>query len=950
MTECDPKPKVLLPAPLSYLGRRLLRKLLDRGDVRLRVLVADRRNLGDAAEEIPEIVVGDPLDPEVLRRAAEGIDVAFYPVRFIDADPVFRQRRKVFPALFRDACIRAGVGRIVFLSAYGRDPGKNEYLAEHVEIGETLGAFPDRIRVVWFRAGFILGSGSLLFEALRNLAQKLPLLPAPRWMETKVTVIGVRDVLEYLIRAIRVPLERSVEVEIGLPSESVRDMVAATARVMGLKRAFLPLPFDAPRLSPYLLMVLTPYSARMASTFLRILEAMGTPAGGMSLAAAQELFPDIEPAPFEVAVARAIDAIEHEQVLSRFTDSLGRIPRTDAEEEMTRAVFRDVRKESFEGTAPEEIFRAVKSIGGKRGWFTFDLLWRIRGAADKLAGGYGASIGRRAESDLRVGDILDVWKVIDLRENRRLLLEAQMRVAGKAWLEFRIEGNTLVQTAYHYPKGLLGRLYWYSMLPFHAFVFRDMARGIVRRAQAGDGRAPVPGPRPGEAGSAPPAMRLGSGSRVAVLGGGPAGSFFTYLLLSMAQRERIDLHVDIFESKDFDTLGPPGCNMCGGIVSESMVQLLATEGIELPSTLVQRGIDSYVLHMDVGSVRIDTPRREKRIAAVHRGCGPLGAAGKTWENFDRYLLGLAEGRGAAVIRDRVTHVHRENGRPVVGTQGGRTGAYDLLAVAMGVNTAGLKLFENLDLGYRVPGTARAYICEFPLGREALRTHFGNSMHVFLLNLPRLEFAALIPKGEYVTVCLLGEGIDNELVDSFLDAAEVRRCFPPGWTVPKDFCRCFPSINVRGAGQPFADRIVFLGDSGVTRLYKDGIGGAYRTAKAAARTAVYCGLSARDFRRHFLPVCRALTWDNGIGKAIFQITRLIQKARPVRTAILRTTTAEQQRGAGLPRRMSGVLWDTFTGSAPYRDVFARMFHPRLLGRLAVETVSGLVRRGKHTTSP
>jgi hypothetical protein len=217
------------------------------------------------------------------------------------------------------------------------------------------------------------------------------------------------------------------------------------------------------------------------------------------------------------------------------------------------------------------------------------------------------------------------------------------------------------------------------------------------------------------------------------------------------------------------------------------------------------------------------------------------------------------------------------------------------------------------------------------------------MHVFLLNLPRLEFAAIIPKGDYATVCLLGKEIDKELVDSFLNSPEVRRCFPPGWTVPEDFCRCFPAINVEGAGQPFADRMVFIGDSWVSRLYKDGIGGSYRTAKAAAKTAIFYGVSADDFRRHFLPVCRALSLDNNIGKVIFTVTRLIQKARFARNGVLRMTTAEQKGGGGGQTRMSGVLWDTFTGSAPYRDVFLRTLHPSFLGRLIYETGAGLLPR-------
>jgi hypothetical protein len=188
------------------------------------------------------------------------------------------------------------------------------------------------------------------------------------------------------------------------------------------------------------------------------------------------------------------------------------------------------------------------------------------------------------------------------------------------------------------------------------------------------------------------------------------------------------------------------------------------------------------------------------------------------------------------------------------------------------------------------------------------------------------------------VCLLGQGIDAALVDSFLNAPEVRKIFPPGWSPPKDFCRCSPAINIEGAGQPFADRIVFIGDSGVSRLYKDGIGGAYRTAKTAVKTAVFHGVSAEDFRRHYLPTCNALSRDNAIGKIIFTVTTLIQNVRTSRKGVLRMT-AEEQEGRATQRRMSSVLWDTFTGSAPYRDVFRRSLHPLFLGRLAYETVAG-----------
>jgi flavin-dependent dehydrogenase len=430
---------------------------------------------------------------------------------------------------------------------------------------------------------------------------------------------------------------------------------------------------------------------------------------------------------------------------------------------------------------------------------------------------------------------------------------------------------------------------------------------------------------------------LDSGSRVAVIGGGPAGSFFSYFLLAMAERISMDLSVDVYEPRNFSQPGPAGCNMCGGIISESLVQLLATEGIILPPTVVQRGIDSYVLHMDVGTVRIEPPGHEKRIAAVHRGAGPRGILEKRWHSFDGYLLDLAARKGANVIRERVEGISRTNGKPQVKTKTGISQEYDLLVGAAGVNSSALKLFEELGIGYKSPKTTKTYICEFLLGQETIELYLGSSMHVFLLNLPRLEFAAIIPKGDYVTVVLLGQGIDADLVNSFLNAPEVRKIFPPGWTPPKDFCRCSPAINIDGAAQPFADRVVFIGDSGVSRLYKDGIGGAYRTAKAAVKTAVFHGVSAEDFRRHYLPTCKALSRDNAIGKLIFTVTTLIQNVRISRKGVLRMTAGEQESGGR--QRMSSVLWDTFTGSAPYRDVFQRTLHPLFLGRLAYETVAG-----------
>jgi flavin-dependent dehydrogenase len=301
-------------------------------------------------------------------------------------------------------------------------------------------------------------------------------------------------------------------------------------------------------------------------------------------------------------------------------------------------------------------------------------------------------------------------------------------------------------------------------------------------------------------------------------------------------------------------------------------------------------------------------------------------------SFDGFLLDLAKESGARVIRARVDGVAIEKGRPKIKARN-EWHDYDLLAVAIGINSTTSKLFEQLGVGYKTPRGTKAYVCEYLLGTEMIDRYLGSSMHVFLLDLPGLDFAAIIPKGEYVTVCVLGHNVNQELVDTFLHAPEVRECLPPQWQPPTDYCRCSPKLNVQHRTGMFADRIVFLGDCGVTRLYKDGIGAAYGTAKAAALTAILDGIAAEDFRRHYWPVCCRLGRDNQIGKLIFAVTRQIAKHRRLRRAVWRMTLREQRQIGPCP--MSQTLWDTFTGSAPYRHVFRRSFDPRFWAPLILE---------------
>lgn len=440
---------------------------------------------------------------------------------------------------------------------------------------------------------------------------------------------------------------------------------------------------------------------------------------------------------------------------------------------------------------------------------------------------------------------------------------------------------------------------------------------------------------------------LQQGSSVGVIGGGPAGSLCAYFLLRAARAEGLDLRVDVYEPRDFSQAGPLGCNMCGGIVSQSVVEALVRDGIDLPLEVVKRRIDSYVLNTHAGDVRIDAPMRDRRIAAIYRGGGPRGDGTVQYRGLDGHLLAQASAVGARVVPRRVIGAAWDGERPQVYTSDSVV-TYDLVMVASGVKPGAWTLLRQFGLPSTPPVTTRAYITELFLGREGVLRALGSSMRIFLLDVPRLEFAAIIPKGEFATVCLLGRDIDRKMIDAFFGCEAVQRCLPRGWAPADGICHCAPRINVGEASRPYADRLVLVGDCGVTRLYKDGIGAAYVTAKAAAETAVRYGISAAEFRRYYWPTYRALARDNRFGRLLFFGARQIQMIRPLLRGLLRMVAWEQ---AGLvPPRMSLVLWDMFTGGAPYREIFVRAVDPRLLGRLLRECMMGAMSTKAETAAP
>jgi len=471
--------RVLITGATGYIGRRLKNRLLHYPDLQIRIFVRNAAKVQEKARPQVEIVEGDTFDKEKLALALKNIDVAFYLIHSMGAEKDFSDLDRRSAENFRDACIAAGVSKIIYLGGLGVKDTASKHLLSRIETGEVLSARQDSIVTIWIRAGIIIGAGSKSFEILRNLVQKLPVMVTPKWVTTRTQPVAVDDVLSYLTAAIRLDTRENIIVDIGSEPMNFKEMMLSAGRVMGLHRFILPLPVLTPKLSSYWLIFFTPVPYKIATALVEGLKSETVQQNDN----AERYFPEIKPLSFEESVRRAIREIEDEQVISRWCDSSG-AETCDIiyQDDPSSAIIRDRRVVEFGNTAPEKVFQAALAIGGKRGWYKYNFLWRLRGAMDKMVGGYGLNRGRRVSRELRVGDALDFWKVADIKPNKRLLLLAQMKVPGKAWLEFTVEDNKLIQTAHFYPRGVLGRLYWFSTLAFHNLVFQDLAEKIVKQA------------------------------------------------------------------------------------------------------------------------------------------------------------------------------------------------------------------------------------------------------------------------------------------------------------------------------------------------------------------------------------------------------------------------------------------------------------------------------------
>jgi uncharacterized protein YbjT (DUF2867 family) len=465
--------RVLVTGATGYIGGRLVPRLLARGhEVRVLARSPDRVS-GRAWADDVEVCAGDLERPDTLGAAFEGMDAAYYLVHQMDAGKGFPERERRAAENFAEAA--QGVSRVIYLGGLQpRGERASSHLSSRATVGEVL---RDRLPTLELRAGPVVGSGSASFEMVRYLTERLPAMVAPRWVLNPVQPVAVRDVLSYL----ELGLERDVTgvVDIGTDPLTFREMMLEFARVRGLKRIIVPVPVLAPKLAALWVGLVTPISNRLA---VPLIEGVIHPVLADTERARRE-FPEVEPLEYAEAVRLALQRIVDRAVSTRWSDTLGSAPSFELTSQ--EGLIREVRS-CRTYVEPERVFDAFSSLGGDRGWLFWDWAWRVRGLMDSVVGGPGLRRGRRHPTEALPGDAIDFWRVEAVEPPRLMRLRAEMKVPGRAWLQWEAvpedDGTTLVQTALFEPYGLSGQLYWNLLYPVHKVMFSGLVRRIANLA------------------------------------------------------------------------------------------------------------------------------------------------------------------------------------------------------------------------------------------------------------------------------------------------------------------------------------------------------------------------------------------------------------------------------------------------------------------------------------
>ncbi len=475
---------ILVSGATGYVGGRLVPRLLAAG-YRVRCLARDPIRLqGRPGLDQVEIAQGDVLQPASLVAAMRGVSVVYYLVHSLGSGGNFSERDLAAARNCAEAAKFAGVERIIYLGGLGDPLGD---LSPHLRSRQETGAALREagVPVTEFRAAVIVGSGSLSFEMIRYLTERLPVMICPKWVFTRIQPIAIRNVLDYLVAALDCAASTGRILEIGGRDVlTYAGMMTGYARARGLTRRLLAVPVLTPRLSSYWVHLVTPIPANIARP---LIKGLGNEVIVRD-AAALKLFPAIQPLDYATAVRLALDKMESRHVETAWSDSL-----TSSQGDKTPVTLISSegmiieRRQRTVAAPPDAVYRSFARLGGSRGWLYMDWAWQLRGMVDRLCGGVGMRRGRRDPIDLRMGDALDFWRVEMIEPGRLIRLRAEMRVPGAAWFEFKALRQTVVptlltQTAFFEPKGLFGLFYWYALYPVHALIFSGLIRQIAEQA------------------------------------------------------------------------------------------------------------------------------------------------------------------------------------------------------------------------------------------------------------------------------------------------------------------------------------------------------------------------------------------------------------------------------------------------------------------------------------
>lgn len=475
--------KVLVTGATGYIGGRLLKEL-ERKKIPLRCMVRNPKYIRAKVAPATEVVEGDVFAPWSLDKALEGIHTVYYNIHSLGGKEDFEEKDKIAAENFISSALKCGVKKIVYLGGLGKGENLSKHLESRQEVGRILGS--SSIPLIEFRASIVIGSGSLSFEMVRSLVEKLPVMTTPKWVRTPAQPISIEDVIDYLVCSLEYEARGHEVFEIGGADRvAYEDIMRIYGEVRGLKRLIIHLPFLTPGLSSHWLNLVTPLYYRIGRWLIDGVKNETLADDKRAL----EIFP-VKPKGIRESIERALVNEDREVAETHWSDARNREHQPDYHSTYhigSRFIYtRSIRVEA----TPEETFLPIQYIGGHKGWYSYQWLWDLRALIDKMAGGYGKSRGRKNPQILIPGDVIDFWRVEEVEMYRSLRLVAEMKMPGRGWLQFEIDPVKISASDYHTqlsvhavfdPLGLGGRLYWYVLYPFHGLIFRKML-SVIRQS------------------------------------------------------------------------------------------------------------------------------------------------------------------------------------------------------------------------------------------------------------------------------------------------------------------------------------------------------------------------------------------------------------------------------------------------------------------------------------